>query len=142
MFGTGRINPNSPGSGEGERLGSTAQLRMERIDKNSAPRPGKMLTQLLLQDVFGIAKPQEAGLAADCAGLARGQGRDLQTSSCVPFLPSLNPREAAALPLGDFRRLQPCSARTWLLAVRKYPVHDSSNRSNLLPPKNPARSRQ
>lgn len=29
--------PNSPGSGEGERLGSAAQLRMENLVKNSAP---------------------------------------------------------------------------------------------------------
>lgn len=100
-----------------------------------------MLTQLLFQDVFGAAKLQEAGLAADCARLERGQGRDLPTRLLCPFPPLfVSPSEAAALPFPGvifLRRLQPCSAWTWLLAVRKYPVHDSSDHSTLPPSQKP-----
>lgn len=81
MVGVGRINPNSPGSGERRKAGgSTAQLRMEKLLKNSAPGAGKMLTQLLF---FGAAKPQETGLAA---GFERGRGREI----CKPAPVSLS----------------------------------------------------
>lgn len=104
----GESIPNPLGVGKERGWGALLSSRVEKLVKNSSPGPGKMLTQLLVQDVFGAAKPQEAGLAADCAGFERGKpGKPGPVSLSSPLR---SPEKLLLFPgviLGDFSLVQP-----------------------------------